>query len=379
MTSSLSLLDQLPQPRPGLLEISSYKGGAYQVEGEGRILRLASNEAALGPSPKAVAAYQKTSAMLDRYPDSYALMLRQAIAEQHGLDPTRIVCGAGSDEILQLLGRAYAGPGDEIIHSAHGFALYPIIARSTGATPISVAEKNLTADVEALLAAVTERTRIVFLANPNNPTGTYLPIKAIRRLHAGLPRQVILVLDAAYAEYVDLPDYEAGIDLVTNSENLVMTRTFSKIYGLAALRIGWCYAPAAIVDILHRIRGPFNVSAPAQAAAVAAIHDQAHIARAKAQARRVRLSLTQRLHGLESAARRLVVHDSVANFLLVEFPNAASYNAQAALKFLTEQRILVRDARISNLPNHLRIGLGPDPDMIQVGDALDAFLNRTDT
>src|SRR5438094_2171432 len=271
-----------PVPGPGILDIAPYVGGEATVPGVERPIRLASNESALGPSPKAVAAYRALAGEIHRYPDGSAAELREALGRHNGLDPDRIVCGAGSDELIALLLRAYAGPGDEVLYSRHGFLMYPIGAKSVGATPVDVPERELTADVDGFLARVTERTRIVFIANPNNPTGTYLSADEMARLHAGLPPQVVLAIDAAYAEFVNRNDYEPGIALVNRASNVVMLRTFSKIYALAGLRLGWAYCPPEIADVLNRIRGPFNVSAPALAAGLAAIEDVAALARARA-------------------------------------------------------------------------------------------------
>jgi len=217
---------------------------------------------------------------LEYYPDGAAHDLREALAARHGLNPERIVCGNGSDELLELLAHAYLGPGDEAIYTEHGFLVYPIAIKANGATPVVAPEKNLTADVDAILERVSGRTKMVFLANPNNPTGTYLPFDEVKRLHAGLPESCLLVLDAAYAEYVRRNDYEAGIELVSASNNVVMTRTFSKAYGLAGLRLGWLYGPENVVDVLNRVRGPFNVNAAALAAGVAAVEDVEHLERA---------------------------------------------------------------------------------------------------
>src|SRR5437016_13901067 len=271
-----------PVPGPGILDIAPYVGGESKAEGVERPIRLASNESALGPSPKAITAYKALAEEIYRYPDGGAERLRAALGRHHGLDPARIVCGAGSDELIALLLRGYAGPGVEVVYSRHGFLMYPIGALAVGATPIAVPERALTADVDAILARVTERTRIVFIANPNNPTGTCLSADEMARLHAGLPPQVVLAIDAAYAEFVNRNDYEPGIALVNRAENVVMLRTFSKIYALAGLRLGWAYCPPALADVLNRIRGPFNVSAPALAAGVAAVEDVAAPARARA-------------------------------------------------------------------------------------------------
>ena len=234
-----------------------------------------------GPSPKAVAAYNAVAAHLEDYPDGSASELREAIGRVFGLDPDRIVCGAGSDDLLNLLARAYLADGDEAIHTTHGFLVYPIATLGTGAKPVVAPETDYTADVDAILARVTAKTKVVFLANPNNPTGTYMPFDEVKRLHEALPRHVLFVIDAAYAEYVRRNDYEAGIELVATSDNVVMCRTFSKIYGLAALRLGWMYGPAHVVDAINRIRGPFNVNAPAIKAGIAAIEDTAHQEKAR--------------------------------------------------------------------------------------------------
>src|SRR4249919_1889548 len=232
-----------PQPRPGVLEIDAYVPGRSSAPGAAKVFKLSSNETPLGPSPKAIAAYNAVGRHLEDYPDGSASDLRDAIGRVFGLDPARIVCGAGSDDLLNLLARAYLADGDEAIHTTHGFLVYPIATLGAGAVPIIAPEREHTADVDAILAAVTERTRIVFLANPNNPTGTYVPFDEVKRLQKSLPAHVLLVLDAAYAEYVQRNDYESGIELVSSNENVVMLRTFSKIHGLAAMRVGWMYAP----------------------------------------------------------------------------------------------------------------------------------------
>src|SRR5439155_384576 len=269
----LGMSMQRPQPRPGVLAIDAYVPGKSSAPGVAKVFKLSSNETPLGPSPKAIAAYNEVGKHLEDYPDGAATDLREAIGRAFGLDPDRIVCGAGSDDLLNLLARAYLADGDEAIHTTHGFLVYPIATLSTGAKPVVAPETNYTADVDAILAALTPKTKLVFLANPNNPTGTYVPFDEVKRLHRGLPPHVLLVLDAAYAEYVRRNDYEAGIELVATTDNTVMCRTFSKIYGLAALRLGWLYGPAHVADALNRIRGPVNINQPATAPGVAAIED----------------------------------------------------------------------------------------------------------
>jgi histidinol-phosphate aminotransferase len=342
-----------PIPRPGVLDIAPYVPGKSKATGGTKLHKLSSNETPLGASPKAIAAYQAQAGALEFYPDGSATALREAIGRLYGLAPERLICGAGSDEILNLIAHAYIGPGDEAIYSEHGFLVYPIAVTGAGGTPIAVKEQNLTADVDALLAAVTERTRVLFLANPNNPTGTYLPFDEVKRLHAGLPKRVLLVLDAAYAEYVRRNDYESGIELVSTSENVIMARTFSKIYGLAGLRLGWAYGPAAVIDAMNRIRGPFNVSAPAIAAGVAAIEDRDFTARA---ADHNEEWLPKVVGALEAIG--LTVTPSVGNFVLIHFPDAAGKRAPDADAFLLDRGVVVRRMDAYGLPNALRMTIG---------------------
>jgi histidinol-phosphate aminotransferase len=268
-----------PQPRPGVLDIAPYVPGKSKGSHGKTLHKLSSNETPLGTSAAAKAALEAVAQKLELYPDGAASELRAAIGEVYGLNPERIICGAGSDEVLSLLAYAYLGPGDEAIYSEHGFLVYDIAIRAAGATPVVAPEKDLTTDVDAILSRVTGRTKMVFVANPNNPTGTYLPFEEVRRLHAGLPDHVLLVLDAAYAEYVRRNDYESGMELAATAENVVMTRTFSKIYGLANLRLGWGFGPAHVIDALNRIRGPFNVSGMAIAAGIAAVRDREFVAK----------------------------------------------------------------------------------------------------
>ncbi|WP_374446534.1 histidinol-phosphate transaminase, partial [Stella sp.] len=357
------------QPKPGILDIAAYVGGDHSVEGVNRVFRLASNENTIGPSPKARAAYAAMAGEIHRYPDGHSDRLRQAIARANGLDPARIVCGAGSDELLQLLTKSYAGQGDEVLYSQYGFMMYPIAAKSVGAVPVAAPERDLRTDIDAVLARVTERTRILFLANPNNPTGSYLSRREMRRLHEGLPGNVLLVIDAAYAEYVEESDYEPGIELVDAAENVVMTRTFSKIYALAGLRLGWLYGPPAIVDVLNRVRGPFNVTLAAQEAGVAAVEDKAFVQHSRDTATRWREWLTREL-----AALGLTVYPSVANFVLVRFPDERGRDAASALAFLKRRGVLVRGMAGYGLPDCLRIGIGVEDEMRAVRATIADFL-----
>ena len=361
-----------PQPRPGVLDIEAYVPGKSSAAGVAKIFKLSSNETPLGPSPKAIAAYKSVAAHLEDYPDGAASDLRAAIGRAFGLDPHRIVCGAGSDDLLNLLARAYLADGDEAIHTTHGFLVYPIATLATGAKPVVAPETNFTADVDAILKAVTKKTKIVFLANPNNPTGTCISFDEVKRLHRGLPPQVLLVLDAAYAEYVRRNDYESGIELVATSENVVMCRTFSKIHGLAALRLGWMFGPAHVVDAVNRIRGPFNVNAPAIAAGIAAIEDVEHQERSREHNSRWLAWLTEEIQKLG-----LKVTPSVANFLLIHFPETKGRSAKEADAFLTARGLILRQVGAYKLPNALRMSVGTEEANRLAVAALGDFLAKT--
>jgi histidinol-phosphate aminotransferase len=360
---------QAPVPGPGILDIAPYVGGDAKLEGFERPIRLASNESALGPSPKAIAAYRALAGEIHRYPDGSADDLRHALGEHYGLDPARIVCGAGSDELIGLLQRAYSGPGTEVLYSRHGFLMYPIGAQAVGATPVAAPERDLTADVDAILARVTERTRLVFIANPNNPTGTYLSANEMARLHAGLPANVVLAIDAAYAEFVNRNDYEPGVKLVDAAENVVMLRTFSKIFALAGLRLGWGYFPPAIADVLNRIRGPFNIGAAALAAGVAALNDTEALQKARAHNDRWQPWLNERL-----AALGLNPTPSVGNFVLPHFAESGRHTAAAAFAFLQSRGILTRKMNGYALPDHIRITVGTAEENEKVAATLAEFM-----
>ncbi|MEZ5890986.1 MAG: histidinol-phosphate transaminase [Xanthobacteraceae bacterium] len=360
-----------PEPRPGVLKIKAYVPGKSDAPGVAKVYKLSSNESPLGPSPQAVAAYGKVAEHLEDYPDGAATALREAIAHAYGLDPNRIVCGAGSDDLLNLLARAYLADGDEAIHTTHGFLVYPIATLGAGATPVVAPEKNYTADVDAILSCVTERTKIVFLANPNNPTGTFIPYDEVKRLHRGLPPHVLFVIDAAYAEYVRRNDYAAGLELVATSDNVVMCRTFSKIHGLAALRLGWLYGPPHVIDAVNRIRGPFNVNAPAIAAGVAAIADAAHVERARGHNERWLAWLTEEIGRLG-----LEVTPSVANFILIHFPASQGKTAAEADAFLSARGLVLRQVGVYGLPNALRMSVGCEEANHLVVQSLAAFLGK---
>jgi len=360
-----------PQPRPGILDIELYVPGESALPGGVKPIKLSSNETPLGPSPKAVAAYRDAALSLERYPDGGAHALRAAIAARYNLDVDRVICGAGSDELLTMLAHAYLGPGDEAIYTAHGFLVYRIAILANGATPVVAPERNLTTDVDAILACVSARTKMVYLANPNNPTGTYISAPEVQRLRAGLPEHVLLVLDGAYAEYVHAADFESGLALASTSPNTVTTRTFSKIFGLASLRIGWAYGPAAVIDVLNRLRGPFNISGPAIAAGVAAMADTAHIAAAVAHNDKWLGWLTAELSGLG-----IKVTPSVANFLLMHFPHEGALTAAAADAHLKSRGLILRRVTGYGLPDALRLTVGTESDNRAVVAALAAFAGR---
>jgi len=361
-----------PQPRPGVLDIDAYVPGKSSAPGVDKVYKLSSNETPLGPSPNAIAAYNAVGKHLEDYPDGSASELRQAIGRAFGLDPDRIVCGAGSDDLLNLIARAYLADGDEAIHTTHGFLVYPIATLGTGAKPVVAPEKDYTADVDAILARVTPKTKVVFLANPNNPTGTYVPFDEVKRLHKGLPPHVLFVIDAAYAEYVTRNDYESGIEMVATSENVVMCRTFSKIHGLAAVRLGWMYGPAHAIDAINRIRGPFNVNASAIAAGIAAIEDNAHQQRSREHNTRWLDWLT-----IEIGKLGLKVTPSVANFILIHFPETKGRTAGDANAFLMKRGLILRQVGGYKLPNALRMSVGSEEANRLVVKALAEFLGKS--
>ncbi len=357
-----------PAPRPGVMKIAAYVPGSHAGPGR-RAYKLSSNESPLGASPAAIEAARSVLDQLELYPDGSANALKAAIAEVHGLNPANILCSNGSDELLGLLAQTYLTPGDEGVFTEHGFLVYRIQILASGGTPVVVKERDERADIDAILAAVTPRTKIVFLANPNNPTGTYIPFDEVRRLHAGLPSSVVLVLDAAYAEYVRRNDYESGVELVASSTNVVMTRTFSKIHGLAGLRIGWMYAPAAIIDAIDRVRGPFNVNAAAIAAGAAAIRDRSHVEKAVAHNEEWLPWLTRELTALG-----LRVTPSVGNFVLIHFPDDPTRGADAADRFLNQEGYVLRRVTGYGFPNALRMTIGPAEANRGVVEALARFL-----
>ena len=357
-----------PRPRAGVMDIAPYVPGDDRSPAR-RVFKLSSNETPLGAGAAAIEAYRKNADMLHVYPDGSSQALREAIGAAYGLNLERIVCGAGSDEILSMLAQTYLSAGDEAIFTEHGFLVYKIAILATGATPVVAPETGEIANVDAILERVSEKTKIVFLANPNNPTGTYIPHDEVRRLHAGLPSSTLLVLDAAYAEYVRRNDYESGVELAGQADNVVMTRTFSKIYGLANLRLGWAYGPAALVDALNRTRGPFNVTGPAQAAGIAAVGDRAHVEAAVAHNEQWLSWLSEELTGLG-----LRVTPSAGNFVLIHFPEHAGKDATSADQLLREKGLVLRRVGSYGFPNALRMSVGTEEANRAVVAELAAFL-----
>jgi histidinol-phosphate aminotransferase len=342
-----------PVPRPNVLEIDAYVPGKAAAPGSGRVFKLSANESPLGPSPRAVQALRDMADQIAIYPEGSSLKLRETIGAVHGLDATRIIMGAGSDNILELLALAYLNPGDEGLYTQYGFLEYKIVTLAAGGVPVVAPETNYTANVDAILDRVTVRTKIVFLANPNNPTGSYLPKGEVERLANSLPPHVILVLDAAYAEYVTQDDYESGVALASTRDNVVMTRTFSKLYGLAGLRLGWGYGPRHVIDALNRIRSPFNVSTAASAAGIAATLDTAHLQEAVAHNAKWLPWLTQ-----EIAALGLDVLPSVANFVAIRFPTQPGRTAADADRFLTARGLVLRAIGAYGMSEFLRLTVG---------------------
>lgn len=354
-----------PVPQPGILDIAPYLPGKSGAPGSNAV-KLSANESPLGASPKAMEAFRAAAEHLEIYPEGSSKLLRTALAEVHGVDPDLIVCGNGSDDLLHLLAQTYLGEGDEAVMNRYGFSVYPIITKAAGARIVMVEETDYTADVDQLLAAVTDRTKVVWLANPNNPTGTYLSDAEVRRLHAGLRPDILLVIDSAYAEYVTAADYSVGLDLVREAQNVVMVRTFSKM-GLAAARIGWMVGPAHVVDAINRIRGPFNVNLPAQLAGAAATRDVQFTARLREHNAKWRDWLTAEL---QSNSMRVV--PSQANFVMVLFADAAS--AALAFETLRERGLIVREIGASyGIANGLRISIGSEQAMVGVAGILKAL------
>ena len=368
----------LPPPKPlaGLDNIAPYIGGDSKIDGVTQVIKLSSNEGAFGPSAKTLGAIKTAHKEFHRYPDGDSLALRQVLSDKYKLELERIICGCGSDELINLLCRIYAGPGDHILHTEHGFAMYPIYTKTVGATPISAPESNLTANVDNILKAITEQTKIIFLANPNNPTGTYLPNDEIERLHSNLPNNILLAIDCAYAEYVTAENYLVNFELARQKQNVVILRTFSKIYGMGGIRLGWGYFPEETADMLNRMRSPFNVSYPAQVAGLAAIYDEEFITMSQTHNNRwLKWTIDQ------CRAMGLTVPDSQTNFAVITFSdqhsaiNKKSRNANDAIFFLKSKGIIVRGLAGYGLPNSLRISIGLENEMQTVVASLQEFMD----
>jgi histidinol-phosphate aminotransferase len=357
-------MNETIRPQPGILDIALYQGGKAHVAGVANAVKLSSNENPFGPSDKAKEAFAKTVHNLHRYPNTDHKALREAIGEVHHLDADRIICGVGSDEIITFLCQAYAGPRDEVVFTEHGFLMYRINTLAVGATPVEVPERERMTDVDAILKACTNRTKLVFIANPNNPTGTMISPAEMERLAEGLPKQAILVIDGAYAEYVE--GYDGGAGLATARENVFVTRTFSKIYGLGGLRIGWGYGPRHIIDVLNRIRGPFNLSNTQLETAEAAVRDQEWVTKCRTENARMR-------HWLAEALAEIGVPSdiSMANFVLARFGSVEE--AEACDEFLQAQGLIVRRVAGYNLPNCLRITVGDEASCRRVAHAVGQF------
>jgi histidinol-phosphate aminotransferase len=364
-------MDPRPAPKPGILDIQAYVPGKSRLADPTLVpIKLASNENPLGCSPAAQAVYLEAASRLNRYPDTANLALRAAIAEHFRLEPERLVFGCGSDEIFALLNQVFLAPGDNIVMGQFGFAAYAIAAQACGGQVRYADEPQLRTDVDNMLALVDERTRLVFFANPSNPTSTIISDEEVRRLHAGLPSNVLLVIDGAYCEFCDAPGFSDGVDLARTADNVVVTRTFSKLHGLAALRVGWAYAPTAVVQALERIRLPFNVVTPGQEAAIAALKDEDFQRRSLDLVSVWRPWLTQQLAGLG-----LAVTPSQANFLLVGFPGAPDpRSAAAAEAFLATRGLIVRGLAGYGLADRLRISIGLEAHNRALVEALADFM-----
>lgn len=355
-------------PKSSIADLAAYKPTSYP-KGPQKIIRLNLNEGALGPSPKAVEAMATVAGKIHQYPGVAASGLAEAIAERHGIDPGRIVLGCGSDELIQVITQAYLEPGDEVIHTQYGFLLFPMATKIAGGVPVCAPDDGFTASVDAILAKVTDRTKVVFLANPNNPTGTHVPTDDVRRLRAELPDRVLLVLDAAYAEYVQRNDYTAGIELVEETDNTVMLRTFSKMYGMAGLRLGWAYCPQSIADVLYAVKPPYGVNIPALAAGVAAVRDLEFQERSVAH-NAAWLPWLQE----EFAKLGLEPYPSVTNFFITRFPLESGKTAKEAREFLAKRGIMVRSMADYGEHDFIRISAGQEDENRAVVQGLADFL-----
>ena len=353
------------KPQPGIMKIDLYEGGASHLEGQVETVKLSSNENPFGPSPKAVEAYSNSGKALHRYPSTSHEQLRQAISRILDLPSDNIICGVGSDEIISLLCQTFSGQGDEVIYTEHGFAMYKISALAAGANPIVVKEKNRTTDIDNILSKCNENTRLIFIANPNNPTGTMINLSQVQELAMKIPKQALLVLDGAYAEYVD--NYDGGIQLAKKTDNVIMIRTFSKIYGLGGMRVGWGFSSKSVIEALQRVRGPFNLSVPALAVAEAAIEDQDYVEKCKQENNTTRDWLIEKLRKLG-----LACDNSFTNFVLPRFKNQSQ--AELCDKYLQSKGFIVRRVDGYNLPDALRITVGDRSTCESLVNIIEEFL-----
>ena len=361
----------LPYVQPGIMNISPYIGGETEITGIDRIIKLSSNESALGPSLQAIDAYNNLAHELHRYPDGNCTKLRKAIAKTFCLDAERIICGSGSDEIISLLCQAYAGPGDEVLHTEYGFLMYPISARACGATPVSAIETSLTANVDTLLAAVTERTRILFIANPNNPTGTYLNNNELRLLMSKIPSNIVVVIDTAYAEFADADDYDKTFSLADEYNNVLITRTFSKAYSLAGLRLGWGYASSLLINMIKKLRPPFNLPPGTIAAGIAALNDENHLEKSVIHNSSIKYWFIDELNNLGFKA-----YNTQANFIFVIIPERKNQSASIINDYLLSKGIAVRYLLSYGLKNALRITLGTKEELNKTLEILKEFVEN---
>ena len=353
-------------PKPGIDSIKPYKGGNHNISGE-NMINLASNESSMGPSPNAIKSLDKNRDLISRYPDGSTYLLRQAISSKHNLETDRISCGAGSDELIDILVRSFAGPSDEVLFSQYGFLMYSIAAKCNGAIPVASPEYDFKTDIHSILSSISSRTKVILIANPNNPTGSYLSRIELELLCREIPKNILLVIDSAYAEYVEKDDYDSGISLVKKYENLVMTRTFSKLYGLASLRLGWSYSSKYIAEIINKVRQPFNVNSYAQLAGIEALSDLDHeklIVKINSE------NLPKLKTSLEAVG--LKVLPSVANFVLVKFQDSDYSNS--IYNFLISKNILVRQVGAYNLPEYLRITVGKASEVDILLDTIEGFV-----
>lgn len=354
----------------GVAELQPYVPGKPIEElqrqyGVRDVIKLASNENPLGPSKAALAAVAKASKEMTRYPDGNGYALKMALAEKLQLAPEQITLGNGSNDVLELLARAFAGKGDEVVFSEHAFAVYPLATKAIGATGVAVPAKDYGHDLDAMLAAINSRTKLVFIANPNNPTGTWVEADEILAFLEKVPEQVLVVLDEAYVEYLDQQNH--AVDWLRDYHNLVITRTFSKAYGLAGLRIGYALSHPEVADLLNRIRQPFNANSLAQAAAVAALGDESYLQQSRDLNQ---AGMKQLIAGFEQLGLGFI--PSKGNFIAVNVQS----NAAEVYDDLLYEGVIVRPIAGYGMPQHLRVSIGRAEENQRFLDALSSVLGR---